>query len=185
MDNKITNIKRRLHKPIVLIGLMGVGKTQLGRIVAKELGVKFVDSDDEIVKAAGMPISDIFEKFGEEYFRAGERRVIKRLMEDDSAVIATGGGAVTSPETADLLWSEALSVWLNADIDVLCQRTAGHTKRPLLNNNDPRAVLQKLSDERTPLYQKANIHIDTGNGSLSKMKDEILSRVESYLQEQE
>ncbi len=106
---KLQNIRHHLTKPVVLVGLMGAGKTQLGRMLAAALEKPFVDSDDEIVNAAGMPIADIFEKFGEPYFRDGERRVIKRLMDENAAVIATGGGAVTSTETADLIWRDAVT----------------------------------------------------------------------------
>jgi shikimate kinase len=180
---KLQNIRQHLTKPVVLVGLMGAGKTQLGRMLAAALDKPFVDSDDEIVNAAGMPIADIFEKFGEPYFRDGERRVIKRLMDENAAVIATGGGAVTSTETADLIWRDAVSIWLHADVDTLYKRTAGNKKRPLLNNDNPKDVLKNLAEKRNPIYKKADIAIDTAQGNLREILDVIIDELDRYLEQ--
>jgi shikimate kinase len=108
---------RRLDRPVVLVGMMGAGKTRLGRLLSRALGLRFVDSDEEIEKAAGMTINEIFDRFGEPYFRDGEKRVIRRLLDsDDISVIATGGGAIMQPETADAIAAEAVSIWIRADI---------------------------------------------------------------------
>lgn len=153
-----------VDKPIVLIGLMGVGKTTVGRRLAKKLGLPFVDADEEIEKAAGLTISEIFERFGEDYFRDGERRVISRLLDDRKQIIATGGGAFMNPETRGLILSHATAVWLDADIEVLVKRVSRRDTRPLLKNGDPEEILRKLAKERNPVYAQAHVHI-VGNDS--------------------
>lgn len=144
-----------------MIGLMGAGKSSVGQRLAGALGVSFVDSDDAIVEAANLSIAEIFEKYGEAHFRSGERRVIARLVEGPPAVIATGGGAFMDDETRALLNAKAVTVWLRANIDVLVERTAGRTHRPLLNQGNPREILADLIDKRYPIYGQAHLKVDS------------------------
>ena len=145
--------------PLVLVGLMGVGKSTVGRRLGQRLRLPFVDADSEIELAAGMPIAEIFERFGEPYFRDGERRVIARLMDGSPKVIATGGGAFINPETRTLILGEATAVWLDADLDVLVDRVRRRDSRPLLRGRDPREVLGDLARVRNPLYAEAHIRV--------------------------
>src|SRR6202008_2820436 len=138
-------------KPIVLVGLMGAGKTTVGRRLAQRLGLPFVDADAEIEEAAGMTITDIFDRFGEAHFRDGERRVIARLIDGTPKVIATGGGAFMQADTRDLILAKATAIWLDADIDILVERVSRKEGRPLLKNRDPREVLVDLAAVRNPL----------------------------------
>ncbi len=149
----------RPDRPIVLVGLMGVGKSTVGRRLAARLGLPFVDADHEIEAAAGLSISEIFERYGESYFRDGERRVIARLIDGSPKVIATGGGAFIQDETRALILDRALAIWLDADIDVLAHRVSRRDTRPLLRDKDPRTVLTELAAIRNPLYALAPIHI--------------------------
>jgi len=151
-------------RPIVLIGMMGVGKSTVGRRLATQLGLDFVDADDEIVAAAGMSISDIFANYGEEEFRDGERRVIARLLEQGRKVIATGGGAFMNAETRALILEKAIAIWLDADIDILVERVSRREGRPLLKDKNPRTVLTELAAVRNPVYALAPIHIKSGDG---------------------
>jgi shikimate kinase len=146
-------------KPIALVGMMGVGKTSIGRRLAQRLQSPFVDADQEIVDAAGLSIPEIFEKFGEAHFRDGERRVIARLFDGKRKIIATGGGAFVNEETRTLMLERAIVIWLDADIDTLVERTARKGDRPLLANGDAREILTKLAQERNPLYAQAHIHV--------------------------
>ena len=145
--------------PIVLVGMMGVGKSTVGRRLAARLGLAFVDADDEIEKAAGMTISEMFERYGEAYFRDGERRVISRLMDGEPKVIATGGGAFMQDETRALILDHATAIWLDADIDILVDRVSRREGRPLLKGKDPRVVLTELAATRNPIYALAPIHV--------------------------
>ena len=145
--------------PIVLVGLMGVGKSTVGRRLAQRLNLPFADADTEIETAAGMPIPEIFERFGEPYFRDGERRVIARLIDGSPKVIATGGGAFVQPETRALILEEATAIWLDADLDVLVDRVRRRDSRPLLKGRDPREVLADLARVRNPLYAEAHIRV--------------------------
>lgn len=147
------------NRSIVLVGMMGVGKSTIGRRLAARLGLPFVDADEEIVKAADMTINEIFERFGEPAFRDGERRVIARLLEGPPQIIATGGGAFMNDETRALILDKAAAVWLDADIDVLVERVSRRDDRPLLKNKDPREVISRLAEERNPVYALAPIHI--------------------------
>ena len=146
-------------KPIALVGMMGVGKTSIGRRLAQRLQIPFVDADQEIVDAAGLSIPEIFEKFGEAHFRDGERRVIARLFDGKRKIIATGGGAFVNEETRQLMLERATVIWLDADIDTLVERTARKGDRPLLANGDAREILTKLAQERNPLYAQAHVHV--------------------------
>ncbi len=146
-------------KPIVLVGLMGVGKSTVGRRLAQRIGLPFVDADHEIEAAAGMTIAEMFERFGEAHFRDGERRVIARLIDGRPKVIATGGGAFIHPDTRALILEQATAVWLNAEPHVLAERVRRRDTRPLLRGRDPRVVLTELASVRDPLYALAHIHV--------------------------
>ena len=143
----------------MLVGLMGAGKSTVGRRLAVRLGLPFVDADTEIETAAGMSIPDIFERFGEAYFRDGERRVIARLMDGERRVIATGGGAFMNDDTRALILERATAIWLKAELSVLVERVGRRDGRPLLKGRDPRAVLAELCAIREPIYALAPIHI--------------------------
>ena len=148
-------------QPIVLVGLMGAGKSTVGRRLAIRLGLPFVDADNEIETAAGMAIAEIFERFGEPYFRDGERRVIARLMDGQPRVIATGGGAFVDPATRATILATALAVWLDARPEVLADRVSRRDTRPLLRGRDPRAVLEELARVRNPFYALAPIRVSS------------------------
>lgn len=146
-------------KPIVLVGLMGVGKSTVGRRLATRLNLPFADADTEIEQAAGMTVNEIFERFGEPYFRDGERRVIARLVDGTPRVIATGGGAFINDETRSLILDQALAVWLDAPPEVLVERVRRRDTRPLLRNRDPLQVLTELAAIRNPIYAQAPIRV--------------------------
>ena len=146
-------------RPIVLVGLMGAGKSTVGRRLSQRLGLPFVDADVEIETAAGRTIAEIFEEFGEPYFRDGERRVIARLIDGQPKVIATGGGAFVNDETRALILEQATAIWLDADPRVLAERVRRRDTRPLLRNRDPLEVLVELAAVRNPLYALAPIRV--------------------------
>ncbi|MCB2107520.1 MAG: shikimate kinase [Rhodobacteraceae bacterium] len=168
-----------LDRTIVVVGLMGAGKSSIGRRLATALGVPFVDADAEIERAAGLTVAEIFEKYGEEYFRDGERRVIRRLLDGTPKILATGGGAFTfcNTETRQLILDKAISVWLDSDIDTLVERTSRKDNRPLLKQGDPREILAKLREERRPAYSQAQIHVLSGNGPHSRVVNKILKGI--------
>jgi shikimate kinase len=145
--------------------MMGSGKTSIGRRLARRLGLPFVDADDEIVKAAGCSIEDIFARYGEQAFRDGERRVIGRLLDGGAQVLATGGGAFMDPATRARIRTSAVSIWLRANLDILVERTGRHGGRPLLERCDRRETLTRLMNERHPVYAEADIVIDTTDES--------------------
>lgn len=149
----------RPNRPIVLVGLMGVGKSTVGKRLSTRLGLPFVDADQEIEAAAGLTISEIFDRYGEPYFRDGERRVINRLIDGQPKVIATGGGAFMQEETRALILDKAIAIWLDADVEVLANRVARRDTRPLLRDRDPRVVLAALAAIRNPVYALAPIHV--------------------------
>ena len=160
---EIDALARRIDRPVVLVGLMGTGKSTVGQRLANLLGSDFVDSDTAIEAAAQRSVGEIFEQFGEPYFRDGERRVIARLIEEHHGVVATGGGAFVNPETRALILDCAIAVWLDCDIDTLVMRTRRRDTRPLLRNGDPREILTRLHAERAPAYAEAPIRIETGD----------------------
>ncbi len=178
---KIDTIRARLNRPVALIGMMGAGKTRLGKTLSERLGLPFVDSDEEIEKAAGLTIPEIFEKFGEPYFRDGERRVIKRLIEEGGSIISTGGGAVLNPDTARELWRDTIAIWVKADLDVMLERTARNDKRPLLKNGDPREIMTRLIELRYPLYQQAPITVESRNGAGDNVLSQAIEGLYDYL----
>lgn len=161
-------------KPIALVGMMGVGKTSIGRRLAQKLHIPFVDADQEIVDAAGLSIPEIFERFGEAHFRDGERRVIARLFDGTRKVIATGGGAFVNAETRRLMLDRAVVIWLDADIDTLVERTARKGERPLLANGNARDILTRLAAERNPLYAQAHIHVKSQSNPHEATLESIL-----------
>lgn len=164
-----------MTRAIVLVGLMGAGKTTVGRRLARRLGLGFYDADDEIEKAARISISEIFTEYGEAEFRALERRVIARMLEAEKpSVIATGGGAFMNAETRKLIKSRAISVWLKADIDVLMERVTRRDTRPLLRTADPRAVMERLLRQRAPAYAEADIHIASDAGPHRNTVEKIM-----------
>ncbi|MPT48080.1 MAG: shikimate kinase [Sphingobium sp.] len=167
------------QRSIVLIGMMGVGKSTIGRRLAARLGLPFVDADDEIIHAAGMSIPEIFEKYGESGFRDGERRVIARLIEEGRQVIATGGGAFMNEQTRDLLLEQALTIWLDADVDILVERVGRREGRPLLQGKDPKAVLTELSALRNPYYALAPLRVKSGNGPHDQTVDRIMEALKA------
>ena len=151
-------------RTIALVGLMGAGKSCIGRLLAGALGLPFVDADKEIEAAAGCSVEDIFAAHGEAAFRDGERRVIARLLTQPKMVLATGGGAFMDPETRKLILERATSIWLRADADLLVRRTARRSNRPLLKRGDPREILGRLIDERYPVYAEADVAVDSVDG---------------------
>jgi shikimate kinase len=171
----------RLTRPVVLIGLMGAGKSSVGVRLAEQLGVPFRDSDAEIETAANMTVPEIFEKYGEAHFRDGERKVIARLLSGEPLVLATGGGAFMDPETRVLIAGQAVSVWLKADLELLVQRTAGRSHRPLLNKGDPRKILAGLIEARYPVYAEANVHVESQPGMAhDKMARRIIAALKDH-----
>lgn len=176
-----TKIQTLIDKPIVLIGLMGAGKTTIGRRLAKKLGLKFRDSDDEISAAAGCSIPDIFEMHGEAIFRDLELRVLDRLVsEGEKCVLATGGGAWMTQGVRDIVRDKAVSVWLKADLDVLLDRVSRKSNRPLLERGDKRAILEKLMDDRYPVYANADITIESNQGSHENVVRSVIDALEQH-----
>ncbi|PZR33396.1 shikimate kinase [Caulobacter segnis] len=163
------------HKTIVLVGLMGVGKSSVGRRLAHVLDLPFRDADNEVEAAAGRSISEIFAELGEAAFRDGERRVIARLLDEPPHVLATGGGAFVNPETRALINDKALSVWLKADVELLARRVGRKDTRPLLKGKDPVAVLTELARIRNPAYAEAQVHVQTGDTPHGVAVDAILA----------
>jgi shikimate kinase len=177
----VKKLNERLDRPIVLVGLMGAGKSTVGKRLAASLGVPFVDTDAEIESAAGLTAAEIFELYGEADFRDGERRVVARLIDGERKVIATGGGAFVDPRTRALLNEQAITVWLDAPVEVLVERTARRDTRPLLRTADPRQTLKELAEQRRPAYAEAHIRIRTGNGAHSEVVDRILRELEKVV----
>jgi len=157
----MTSPVNAIDRTLVLVGLMGCGKTCIGRRLARRLQLVFADADEEIVSAAGLSVPEIFATLGESAFREGERRVIGRLLAGPPHVLATGGGAFLDAETRRLIREHGISIWLRASLDVLDRRTSGRSSRPLLNVSDPRAVLARLMAVRQPIYAEADIIVDT------------------------
>jgi shikimate kinase len=166
---------------IVLVGLMGAGKSCVGRRLALRLDIPFIDADMEVEAAAGCSIVDIFEQYGEEAFRDGERRVIARLLDGPPSIIATGGGAFIDEQTSALIADKALSVWLRADLETLVSRTSGRSHRPLLNDSDPREILSALIDQRYPVYAEADIVVDTGLDSANVTCERVIDALADHI----
>lgn len=180
---EIEALARRIDRPVVLVGMMGVGKSSVGRKLAGLLHMPFIDADEEIERAAQMSISEIFAQYGEPYFRDGERRVIARMLGESGhrKVIATGGGAFCNAETRQLILDKAVAVWLDSDVDTLVERTARKQHRPLLQQGDPREILERLRNERQPDYAQAPIHVTSRDGPHSETLSRILKGIDEWL----
>lgn len=176
------SIPPKIPKTIVLIGMMGAGKSCIGRRLAARLGLPFTDADQEIAEAAGCSISDIFSLHGEAAFRDGERRVIARLLEAPVHVLAAGGGAFMDKRTRARIRERAISVWLRADIDLLLRRVSRRNTRPLLEQGEPREVLEKLIAERYPVYERADIIVDSVDAPPEVTVDRVLEELAAYLE---
>jgi shikimate kinase len=177
----VTELTKRLDRPVVLVGLMGVGKSTVGRRLARRLGLDFVDSDAAIEDASGYSAAEVYERFGETDFRDGERRLVARLMDGAVKIIATGGGAYVDPRTRELLNQRSITVWLDAPIEVLAERTSRRDTRPLLRNEDPKGTLERLSEERRPSYAEAHVHVKSGEGPHGDVVDSIVAALEAYI----
>lgn len=180
-QSEIDALARRIDRSVVLVGMMGVGKTSVGKRLAAQLHLPFVDADEEIERAAQMSIPEIFEKYGEPYFRDGERRVIARLVEGPRCVIATGGGAFVNAETRALVLDKAIAVWIDSDIEVLLERVSRKDNRPLLKQGDPREILTRLKAERESAYAEAPIHVKSGDVPHSRTLVAILKGIDQWL----
>ena len=174
-SNALPSASFKPTKPVVLVGLMGAGKSTIGRRLANVLGLNFIDSDQEIVEAAGCSISDIFEMYGEDIFRDLEKRVLLRLVGSEPCVIATGGGAFIQPEIRNAVAEKAISVWLRADLEVLLERVSRRDTRPLLRTGDKSDILGKLMEERYPIYAQANITIDSNVGPHDTVVEDVVA----------
>lgn len=169
------------ERTVVLVGMMGAGKTTIGRRLAPRLGLRFFDADEEIQRAAGMSVSDLFVAHGEASFRAGEAQVIARLLSGPPHVLATGGGAIMNAETRRLIKTQAISVWIKADVDTLLKRATRRDTRPLLRSGDARETLTRLLDARAPLYAEADLVIESAPGPHSRTVNAIVDALRSLL----
>lgn len=170
----MTDLAKRLDRPVVLVGLMGVGKSTVGRRLAKRLGLPFVDSDSAIEDASGFSCAEVFERFGEHDYRDGERRLVARLIDGRIRVIATGGGVFVDPRTRRLLNEQAITVWLDAPVEVLAERTGRRDTRPLLKNGDRKDTLQRLAQVERDAYAEAHIHVKSGDGAHKDVVEAIV-----------
>jgi shikimate kinase len=173
------------QRSIVLVGMMGAGKSSVGRRLGARLGLPFLDADTEIEAAAGMTIPEIFARHGEPAFRSGEARVIERLLESGPQVLATGGGAFVNPNTRALIHAKGVSIWLKAEFDVLMRRIKRRSDRPMLKTADPAATLQRLMSERDPFYAEANLTIESRDVPHMMVVEEIIARLHEHLTRKE
>lgn len=182
MDKELLSL---LDRPIVMVGLMGAGKTSIGRALARRLGIPFVDSDKEIEAAAGCSVVDIFAMYGEAEFRRVEQRVIMRLLDASLAqkVISTGEGAFITPSVRETVLKNALTIWLKADLELLVKRTNFRDTRPQLLNADSRVILAQLIRERYDIYAMADITVETRDESLRKTLDKVIEAIKKYIEE--
>ena len=170
-----------LEKTLVLVGMMGAGKSAIGQRLAGSLGIEFFDADEEIESAAGCSIPDIFEYHGEQFFREGERRVILRLLKGPIKVVATGGGAFMHDETRAEIKERAHSIWLRADIDTLWRRVSRRSNRPMLHTTNPKKTLQDLIEKRYPVYGEADITVESTDGPRQQTVDRVINAVNEFL----
>jgi shikimate kinase len=168
-------------RTVVMVGMMGAGKSSVGRRLAARLGLPSVDADSEIEQAANATINEIFDRHGEAYFRDGERRVIRRLLDGAPKVLATGGGAFMQPETRAAIKENAISIWLKADRDLILSRVKRRSNRPLLKAGDPEAVIDRLMAERHPVYAEADIHVQSRDVAHDMVIDDILAALADHL----
>jgi shikimate kinase len=178
--SRVVALTRPLDRPVVLVGLMGAGKTAVGRRLAARLGLPFADADHEIEAAAGRSVAAIFAELGEPAFRDGERRVIARLLDSGPGIIATGGGAFVDPQTRAAVKERGISVWLRADVDLLVKRTARSQRRPLLKRGDPQTILTDLATLRNPIYAEADLVVESVDISPERMVDRVLVALNAY-----
>ena len=172
-----------LPKTLALVGLMGAGKSAIGRRLAARFNVAFIDADQVIEEAAGCSIPEIFDRWGESFFRDRERQVIARLLRDPAHVMATGGGAFMADETRALILDQCLSLWLRADLDLLVSRTARRNNRPLLAKGKPRDILKQLMDERYPMYERADIVVGSRDVPPDETADMAVAAIRRFLEE--
>jgi shikimate kinase len=177
----VGKLSDRLDRPLVLVGLMGAGKSTVGRRLARRLGLEFIDTDEAIESAAGCSAAEIFERFGEAEFRDGERRLVARLIDGEVRVIATGGGAFVDPRTRSLLNERAITIWLDAPVEILASRTSRRDTRPLLRNGDPKSTLERLAEERGPSYAEAHIRVTSGSAAHGEVVESIVTAIEKHL----
>jgi shikimate kinase len=177
----LTEYAQRIDRPIVLVGLMGVGKSTVGRRLARRLGLPFVDSDSEIEEAVGLPAGELFERYGEADYRDGERRLVARLVDGQVRVIATGGGVFVDPRTRALLNDQTITVWLDAPIDVLAERTGRRDTRPLLKTPDPKLTLEQLAAIERLAYAEAHIHVRSGDGPHKEVVERIVEAIDEHI----
>jgi shikimate kinase len=168
-------------RSIVLVGMMGAGKSSVGRRLSRVLSLPFVDADEEIERAAGKSIPEIFADHGEPYFRSGERRVIARLLESQQKVLATGGGAYMDAATRELIGRRGVAIWLKADVDVLMRRVRRRANRPLLHADDPEAVLRRLLETREPIYRLADLTVQSRDVPHETVVSEVLDALRDHL----
>lgn len=180
-DSAIRSLAARIDRPVVLVGMMGVGKSTVGRKLAQLLGLPFADADDEIERAAQMSVSEIFERYGEAHFRDGERRVIARLLDGGPAVLATGGGAFVQPGTRQLILDRGIAVWLDSDVKTLVDRVTRKDTRPLLRGGNPAEIVARLKAEREPAYAQAPIKVMSNAGPHGEAVNRILQALDQWL----
>jgi shikimate kinase len=175
------DLAKRLDRPVVLVGLMGVGKSTVGRRLARRLGLPFVDSDSEIEQAVGLPWGELFERYGEEDYRDGERRLVARLVDGQVRIISTGGGVFCDPITRKLLKERTITVWLDAPVDVLAERTSRRDTRPLLKNGDRKGTLERLASLECKAYAEADLHVKSGDGAHKDVVEAIVQALDKHL----
>jgi len=180
-DSAIRTLAARIDRPLVLVGMMGVGKSTIGKKLAHLLELPFRDADDEIEQAAQLSVSEIFERFGEAHFRDGERRVIARLLDGGPAVVATGGGAFVQPETRALIHAKGIAIWLDSDVATLVDRVGRKDTRPLLRGGDPKEIVSRLKAEREAAYAEAPIKVMSDTGPHGEAVNRILKALSEWL----
>ncbi len=183
-NERVAGLARKIDRAIVLVGMMGVGKSSVGRRLATVLGLPFVDADEAIEEAAQMSIPEMFATYGEEYFRDGERRVIARLLDGQDhrpQVIATGGGAFVNDQTRALILDKAIAVWLDSEVDTLVDRVSRKGNRPLIQQGNPREILDRLRREREPYYSQAPIKVMSANGPHARTISKVLKGIDEWL----
>lgn len=170
----------RLDRPVVLVGLMGAGKSCIGKRLASRIGVPFADADAEVERAAGCSIADIFDLYGEAAFRDCERRIMRRLLDERVLVLATGGGAFVDPDTRALIRDKAVSLWLRADLNTLVRRCSRRDNRPLLRQGDPAEILGRLMERRYPVYAEADLVVDSRDVPADRTVDSVLDALAAH-----
>lgn len=180
-DTEIKTLAARIDRPLVLVGMMAVGKSTIGRKIAQLLDLPFADADEEIEEAAQMSVTEIFERFGEAHFRDGERRVIARLLERGPSVLATGGGAFVQPDTRAIILDRGIAVWLDSEVDTLIERVGRKDTRPLLRGGDRKEILTRLKAEREPAYTQAQIKVMSDAGPHGETVNRILQGISKWL----